>query len=609
MRLVRTLLLTPAIAVAASLPLGAADDEEAGAATPAEGAGAVADWSVPVPGWTAPLADEHPRLIFRKSEIARLRERAKSAEGAVIMKRLDGLLQGKLTTWHPAGWAFRYVVTGDAADAAKAKECAEQLMGGAANPDPRYHFAKPNGQLRAGATNAALAFAYDMAFDGWDPAFRQRVATTIQDYPMLAEIVRSPRHGPGCNHFGAHQGGSAVALLGIRGDSGVDSARADQWLEKLVAGVRREIAHGYGERGYYYEGHQCGRISGNTGVIPFLIAYRNAAGRDLVSPRSNARWIAGRMIWEFTRSAKGYQDLERGMYARNFPRGTQLSENGDFAQGFAIVAPEHRAELLWTYNHMIQPGTPAERDYDVTQYPLHAAFALAHWPIGEQERDPDEKLAKVFHDPGPNYLIFRNGWTGGEEDVIVTALLGSRPKSGRGMAQGGSVRVAGKGLVYDFPGMFHSSRMTHHRFAVDGSGTVSGMVITDGPLDAKKAGPLKKLAPKPTALAVDFSKASGAELVVVQAGPQVGHQVAYWMDISPIKGAKDASGSGGWKTTTTMLQLGGQPCAVMVLAKEAPPKPAAQGDTLTVGGQSFRFDGEKLEMKTMAAELVLDPAK
>ncbi len=46
----------------------------------------------PVPGWQAPTPGEHPRLLFRKSELPALRARAETPEGRAILARLRELL-------------------------------------------------------------------------------------------------------------------------------------------------------------------------------------------------------------------------------------------------------------------------------------------------------------------------------------------------------------------------------------------------------------------------------------------------------------------------------------------------------------------------------------
>lgn len=76
--------LLSAIAIAAlSFAPGKADD---GAGTVAPAAVAQ-DWSVPVRNWKPVAAGEHPRLIFRKDDVAALRKRATTPAGRTIIER------------------------------------------------------------------------------------------------------------------------------------------------------------------------------------------------------------------------------------------------------------------------------------------------------------------------------------------------------------------------------------------------------------------------------------------------------------------------------------------------------------------------------------------
>ncbi|GDY13615.1 hypothetical protein LBMAG53_24930 [Planctomycetota bacterium] len=59
-------------------------------------------WPAAVPNWTAPVAGEHPRLFFRKSDIPEIRKRAETADGKRMVERLRLLLDGKQGTSLPA---------------------------------------------------------------------------------------------------------------------------------------------------------------------------------------------------------------------------------------------------------------------------------------------------------------------------------------------------------------------------------------------------------------------------------------------------------------------------------------------------------------------------
>jgi hypothetical protein len=280
------------------------------------------------------------------------------------------------------------------------------------------------------------------------------------------------------------------------------------------------------------------------------------------------------------------------MYCREFDR-EGASQAGDFAQGFGICPKEHVPAVLWLYNHIIEPG---EKTYGADPpYPHRAAYALANWPFDVAEKSPAElfPLAKV--EEGPGYCVFRNGWAD-KGNMVVTALCGSSPKSGRGMAQGGSIMVAGHGVEYTFPGMFHSSKITYSKLNKDGSGVVSAMVL-DG-LDPKKMATLTAMPKTPTSLAVDYSGASGAPLLVAQVGPQVGYWVEYWMTIKKLdlkKDVKDVTGQDGYTTKTTINTADPtMPWAIMTLQKGDAPAVVVDGNKVKVGGQTLTFDGEKI---------------
>lgn len=53
------------------------------------------DWTVPVEGWTPLKSGEHPRLVFRKAELPRLKKRAETPEGQLMIQRLKKLLDGQ----------------------------------------------------------------------------------------------------------------------------------------------------------------------------------------------------------------------------------------------------------------------------------------------------------------------------------------------------------------------------------------------------------------------------------------------------------------------------------------------------------------------------------
>jgi hypothetical protein len=588
------------------------------------------DWPSDVPNWKQLEPGEHPRLVFRKADLPALRAKAKTPEGQAIVANIQKQLdRTPYSTWHAAGYAFLWQLTQDAKHADKAKEMAQKTLAKTPNTDSGKYTWPGNGQLRGGPCLWGLALAYDLAYDGWTPEFRKEVAAGIMANPHFAAIANKPAHSPGVNHWGAHTGGLGCALLALRGDPEADQKIIEDYLDKVVTNAKREITEGYGSRGYYYEGHHCGRISSNTGILPFIQAYRLAAGKDLVAHNVNAQWLSAKWIYDLVAQPGGaIGSLQRGMYCRPFALGKGFSENGDFAIGFGVVPDQYKPALLWTANHVVQPGS--NNGYDVLATPLHGVYALANWPLGTKEQNPAEVLPNVLHDTGPNYFVFRNGWKGDGTDLMVTAMMGSRPDAGRKMASGGSVLVAGRGLnaggaapaaaaakgdadddavakqggdpFFRFPGMFYTSKLTYSRLAKDGSGVISARHIKAPPAPTP-------LPDAPTSLAVDYSKAAGVDLLIAMTGPQAGYQVEYWMGVKPLEKPVEATGVDGWKTRTVKIEPSpdgvSQPWYIMTLQKGEAPAVKVEKNTITVGKQTLTFDGEKIVVGTMGPELKL----
>jgi hypothetical protein len=117
-----------------------------------------------IPGASPPIAaGEHPRILFRKSDLPALREKAKTPFGqAVLAKATD-----------PIGLGIQYQITGDKKYAEQAREAVDRLIDHkyGATPTPGSH----HGLFHWGWTWENPAVAYDLCYDAWDDAFKKRV--------------------------------------------------------------------------------------------------------------------------------------------------------------------------------------------------------------------------------------------------------------------------------------------------------------------------------------------------------------------------------------------------------------------------------------------------
>lgn len=548
------------------------------------GAPQEAPWPAPVPGWTAPAPGEHPRLFFRKSDLPRLRERAKTPEGQAILKRLRFLLDGAsgesmpaefnpnkgkqpdgagkfhetaavgktYTLWHGAGYGLLYQVTGDKKFADLGRQAVERALDGTRDRDNRYSFREPTGALRCGPSLGAIAMAYDLCYEGWEPDFRKKVAEAFMNYDegpneSLESCALGKRQHPGSNHWGAEIGGLALVLLAVRGDPGADEKKVDRLLAGNEKCFLRQLTEGWGDHGFFAEGDGPGTISSDTSFIPALQAWRVAGGKDFISSRPNAAWMTLKWVMMTIPGPKAAFPL-RGTYGHNVYSRVGLSGSGTFAQGFGAVPDADKPALLWTYQHTFKAADEKEgAPFDtVSVYPHRAVLSFVNWPIGTDEKNPAERLPSAVEDRHFAFYMFRNRWQD-ENDIVVTALF--RGAKGNYAVPGGEILVWGLGQKSTFP-----VRVTGDVKSFE-PGPRGGVVSTS-------AG----------SFGVDFSGASGAEALLVLAGPLQG-------------------GKGGGKAQT--VTAGKNTFTVMTLGKAAP-EPKADGDNLVVGGQIVSYDGEKI---------------
>jgi hypothetical protein len=197
-----------------------------------------------VADFVLPVANEHPRLLFRRSDLPRLRARAATPAGqamlATLRRQLGGdaalptarqtavaaygpgsrsLPEGAYTLSHALGHGLLWQLTGEHRHAELAREAVELARAGLRDRDQRYAWVRPGGRLRAGWSYYLIAAAYDLCYDAWPAEYRQQLAADI-----LAKVAGGGLPTPRPEAVAALVGGSADSAVAGSGADDDDLA-------------------------------------------------------------------------------------------------------------------------------------------------------------------------------------------------------------------------------------------------------------------------------------------------------------------------------------------------------------------------------------------------
>jgi len=477
-------------------------------------------WYAPVPGFVAPKPGEHPRLLFRKSDVAALRKKAETPEGKAILKRLRQTLNGKngdtapefgqLTIGHMAGYGLLYQVTGDKKYAELAKVCFERMLAGEKDPDNRYSFKKPSGPLRAGPSLGWTAVGYDLCYDAWDVETREKFGRAIAEYnedqKSNMESLTRGTMPPGSNHFGMQVGGTALALLAVTGEPFVDQKHIDKLLGISEVSMVRNMTEGFGDGGFFAEGDGTGSMSSQIAFLPALQAWKNTMGRDYINvERPNARMMTLKWIY-LTIIRGGKPDFwpERGAYTHNIWARNDKSGAGYFAIGMGGVTEEQKAALKWYYDkflleHDRKMGMPHDT---VSKYPHYSVCSFVNWPVGMEAKNPAEVLPHCYRDTIHGFVAWRNQWKD-EKDIVISTLLRNTIGYMKAEADGG-LQINGFGKKFKWGAA--GGKITY--WWQDEKATATVMTMGN------------------VSLAVDMTGISGADLLLAITGDSDGQKFA-----------------------------------------------------------------------------------
>jgi hypothetical protein len=482
---------------------------------------------------------------------------------------------GTFTSFHPVGYGMLYTLTGQKKYSDLAAKSLELMFDGAMDRDNRYGWKTPGTHFRAAPVLAAVGFAYDMCYDAWPADFRRKVALSIQNYSQKAAesgggrtltlelLAGRTTYPPSSNHYGAMMT-ACTGVLAILGDPGTDTPRLKAVLADFEAQIPQALTYGFGDHGFYSEGHHPGRIFSNLGLVPMLTALRNVTGRDYISSRPNVPWITLHWILSIVPQGGKPKFSHRGPYGGDDFDGEGMSHSGDLVYGFAAIDPKHKPALLWAYENYIEPVRP---HFGANTYPHRAVAALINWPIGINAENPAKTLPKAVADTIHGYFISRNRFQDGQ-DIVITHFLQTGQEGYHRVKDAGKIYIRGLGLAATVKTNMRHQPATFYETRPNGSSALS--TIGDG---------------KMSSLAVDFSEASGAPALLVGIGPTFAGTAH-----------KEAGSDEAANTRHTTGEVGGQPFFVTTLQHGQAPQVRVVGNTLKIGGQTVRFDGQRIHL-------------
>jgi hypothetical protein len=405
--------------------------------------------STPVANFQPIQREEHPRLIFRKNQIPLLQEKAKTPAGKAILRQLNQSLKQSINYggyvpnggYHATGYCLLSVLNEDAKSAETAWEIVEKSMN---TPGRRL--------LEQSAVVTGVALAYDLCYQQWGKERQKQAATWL--YRQSDQLLKgdSPTKGgwnsnAWSNWQARAKGASGLAALAILDDPLlIDETKLIQQSPLYIAqrserNIKRYFSTAIGNQGFGTEGDHYTTEPWVLTIIPFLQAYQNVLGQDLVT-NSKAAWMLPHYIM---RSLSSDANFSIATYGRHrYYAGQYL-----FAMGLGLVPKSFLPGVMWVFNRSI--GLQGDQSFGI-QSPYQAAYILAGYPEQAKMLNPAEILDHTLVDEEKGFYVFRNRWQD-EQDFIASLYTLQQPLTGSWrFPDVGSFRIWGLGGRWAIPG-------------------------------------------------------------------------------------------------------------------------------------------------------------
>ncbi len=391
------------------------------------------------PPWPGVVADhrpvepgEHPRLLFRRHDLAVMKQRAEATpEGRAIMQRFMQVVDepgpvdsDKFLSWPGVSYGFAWQMTGDRTYLEKARRLMRDLFlhRGASGGQDIHHAPRLMG----------LALTYDLCHDGWDEDFRRAIAQEIRQ--RVLECATGTFQGNTMGGFNpnwwSNKNGIRAACAGIGAlaimherdaDGDLLLPEAEQIAQRSAREVRGFLRYALGGSGWCMEGEFYKGMTIRRGLLPFVLVYRTAMGKDIVDVPMLGDFVLAGHLLESTPGPRWEDDAR-------FNR--PLSRMG--------VDGERMDDILWTLAMVTVPRDmlPGVRWVHERSVGIHgsgtfgiglgfyAPFVMATFPFDVEPEHPDKSLRWMAPDPWKGHYVFRPTFRD-ERDILLTTNFNS----------------------------------------------------------------------------------------------------------------------------------------------------------------------------------------
>lgn len=406
------------------------------------------------PHWPKPIANfqpvrpqEHPRLVFRSDELPALREKAKTPTGQAILAQLKRTLarqtiyyEGYVPNggYHAAGYCFLSLLNQDKQAAESAWQIVENSM---KTPGKRL--------FEQGPIVAGVAIAYDLCYNTWSKEHLKKVTRWLAGQSVWLLEGDTPKRGWNSNDWSnwsaraRSAGGLAALAILYEPDEFfsrfLDVRRLSKIAERRIA---RYLTIAVGDRAFGTEGDHYTTEPWVLSLLPYLQAYRNVVGKDLVKG-SNAEWFLAQYMMRI---------VERGneLAVPTYGRSRRYAGESIFALGMGTVPERFLPGVKWMFGRHF--GMEGNKTFGISS-PYEAAFVLKGYREDISAKNPGEILDRVLADEQKGFYVFRNQWQD-SKDFVASIYLKRQPLRGSwSFPDVGSFRIWGLGGRWANPGI------------------------------------------------------------------------------------------------------------------------------------------------------------